>query len=405
MKKILVLILGAFVASAPGLRAENVTAKATLTGTVLNASRDDAPVAKQEVVLYTVKDGKELDAPRPHVVTDAAGKFVFKDLEVGEGIAYYPLAVYTGVEYSGRLVTPDPDTLQQKSNVVVYDLTAADTVVSAMMHHLILEPGNGILTVREVYLFQNRSKFTYFGDVAEKPGMKVGLRMEVPAQARELQLGGSLMQCCTVVEGNQIYNTMEFKPGQRQVVLNYQIPYDGNEAQLFKTIRVRTASIDAYLPGDISLQKMQIRRQSEVKELAADAGEPFQLRGSTYQRYELRDVAKGGMLSLALGNLPAAPKDYRWLAPLALIFIIGAGVVFHRKARAKQQRESRTETIAKSLVAQRQELLEQVLQLEERFESGGIDEEQYQEEREKLLQQILVLDEAAAGATENRIEG
>jgi hypothetical protein len=205
-------------------------------GRVLNASRDSAAMAGLEVVLVQYVDDQEVEHARPRTITDARGRFVFEGLETGERFAYYPLAVFADIEYSGLLVNPAPSSPRQRSDVFIFDPTTSDSAISTTVHHLILKPEPGMIAVRELFLFANRGNHTYVGRLPSGSKKNVVLSLETPIHATEVQFGGDLMSCCAVVKGNQIFDTMEFKPGTRQVMLNYRLPYKGDEASLVKTI-------------------------------------------------------------------------------------------------------------------------------------------------------------------------
>ena len=364
----------------------------SVAGTVRNGSKDSAPVPGLDVVLYTVQDGQEVDGPRPHGTTDARGRFVFRELATGENTAYYPLAVYETVQYMGPLVPVTPAAPEQQSNIILFDITTVDTAISATMHHLIIEPGNGMLAMREVYQFTNRGKYTYFSEPLNEQQMRIGLQFEIPKAAQELQLGGNLMSCCTVVQGNRIYNTMEFKPGNKQIVMNYQVPYSGSEASLTKTITATTELLDVYLP-EPGVPRMQIRTGDAVRTLALDDGEPFQIRGRSYRRYAVTGVARGSVLSLDLRQLPSAPRDYRWLAPVALVLSVLLGLLWYRRQAKTPSGEAEGEAAPSAVDAEvdRQALVDRILALDEKIEAGEAGKD-YLLEREKLVQQVLDYD-------------
>jgi hypothetical protein len=385
-------ILSIFILASASTFVQTTEKTGNVSGVVRNGSTGNAPVAGQEVVLYTVKNGQEVDAPRPHVVADSQGRFAFENLEIGESTAYYPMAVYRDVQYSGPLVLPKPDALQQQSDVAVFETTASDSTISAAMHHIIIEPAEGVLSVREVYQFQNRGNHTFIGNPPAGADMKIGLQFEIPQLAQELQVGGNLMTCCTIVEENKVYDTMEFKPGDKQAVLNYRLPYEGSEAGMSKIITAQTDMLDVYVPEPAQLARLHIQGANATNNSDTPTGEPFQLRGKKYIRYMLSDISKSSVLSLGLSNLPAAPRDFRWLAPVALVLAIGAGYVFYRKRAKNEQPLQPDDEIPDDPAKKRRELVDKILALDDQFETGAIDEEVYLPERENLMEQVLAID-------------
>ncbi|MCL4704935.1 hypothetical protein KJ068_07225 [bacterium] len=361
-------------------------------GRVLNASQDSTAMAGQEVVLVKYVDDQDVEGARPHTVTDARGRFVFEGLETGERFAYYPLAVLEGIEFSGELVKPTPAAPRQPSDIVIFDPTSSDSAISTAMHHLIIEPGNGALVVREIFLFANRGKHTYVGNALALSGKKIVLQMEAPVNAMQLQFGGELMSCCAQVNGNQIFDTMELKPGMRQIVLNYLLPYQQQDASLVKTIAHPTAAFDVFLLEPLRLGRLTLKQGYEDRALisGAQSGEPFQIRGKNYLRYQAANLAQGSTLSLTIINLPAAPRDYRWLAPVILLLLIATGYALNR------WRKSRA-------IDKRRLLIQQILQLDENFEFGEIDATSYQNKCLKLVQKVLAMEDEGANGSVNEI--
>jgi len=388
---VLILFILPFAATQSTLANTEETAQGKIYGYVFNATRANdgssskgEALAGQEVVLYQYIDGKEVDGTRPHTVTDSQGRFEFRGLNVGEKFGYYPVAVYQNIEYYGSPVILTTDTLQKRSDVMVYETTLSDSTISVATHHVIIRPGKGVLNVREFYFFTNRGKRTYIGSVpAGTSGKNVVLQIDLPDNAQELQFGGDLMSCCAVITGNHIFDTMEFKPGRRQIVLNYLLPYTGKELSFSKSIAHPISTMDIFLPvGAGNLNAEGFTAQA-----------PFQIRGETYQRYYAVNLKKGSTFNIMITELPSAPRNWRWVAPLALVSIILiASILLHRYKKSNLEISRKLEVLQQPDVQnERERLLNEILQLDEAYEAGALDEAAYQNIREKLIQLVLEL--------------
>lgn len=404
MNKLAILALGLVLTAPAKGPAQDRQKSGSVAGAILNGSRGDTPIAGQEVVLYALNNGQEVDGPRPHVVSDSRGRFRFENLEVSEARAYYPLAVYRNIEYSGPIVRLKPDSSRQWSAVTVFDTTASDSAVSIAMHHIIIDAGKGTLAVREVYQFTNRGKFTYIGQPAAGTDKHIAMRYELPELAEALQVGGDLMSCCIIADKNRIYDTMEFKPGLRQSTLTYQLPYKGGDASFTKLITARTAMLDVYLPEGIHLEPLRELDGGRPQTTAALAAEPFQLRGKSYQRYVFDNLAQGSALSLHIGNLPAAEPDLRWMAPVIIVLLMGASYVFVRRGAKTPSSAGVPAPAAGDPIEKRQQLIQRILELDEAHQAGRTEEEHYQSARRRLIQEVLAIDEALADRTDPRVE-
>jgi len=373
-----------------------IAGSGVVLGTVMNASRDSVAMVGQEVVLYQYVDGQEVEGPRAHTVTDGNGRFVFDELEVSERFSYYPLTVLAGIEFSGEAVQPSPASLRQRSDILVFEPTTSDSAITAAMHHVIVEPGVSAISVRETILFVNRGKYTYVGNTPSASNKNIVLRFAAPQEAEDLQLGGNVMSCCIVVNDNQVFDTMELKPGTRQVVMTYHLPYQGNEIAFTKAIAFPTEMLDIYLPAPLRLSASTIKREGDDGEsnpaLRFDGPEPFQIRDKNYARYQVTNVAENSRISLAITDLPAAPNDYRWLAPVALVLVIIIGYVLHHRRKASQQPAQPAPGQQPATNDARRQMIQRVLQLDEKLEAGKIDKATYRLEREKLVEAVLAMD-------------
>jgi hypothetical protein len=347
-------------------------------------SRNKSGVAGQKVVLYRYVDGQQVEEPRPHTVTDAEGRFQFTGLEVGARFAYYPVAVFEDIEYYGKVVTIQADSARKRSDVLVFESTASDSNILVGTHHIIIKPGLGALNVREYYFFANQGRHTYVGTLpAGPPNKNIVLQIEVPENATELNFGGDLMSCCAVVTDHYIFDTMEFKPGMRQIVINYLLPYTGREASLIKKISHPTAEIDVFLPENTgNLTAPNLTTQPA-----------FEIRGQMFRRFKGTNLTKGSMLFLGFTELPATAPDWRWLAPVILVVLIVAVYGAHRWRKSNRSMEKSEDALQEGPNAkERRRLLNEILLLDETFEAGTIDANTYYKTREELEHLVFELD-------------
>jgi len=293
-------------------------------GTVLNGSRDNMPVPEQEVMLQKYVQGQKVESFQMHSVTNAAGQYSFDGLGTGENITYYPTTVFYDIEYGGRIVQLTTDILQQESEVVVFETTGLDTAITVSMHHVIIEPGMGNLNVREVLYFTNHSTYSFVGTDRLSGDKKKVLELETHPAATEVELGGDLMSCCAIRQENKIFDTMEFQPGTRSVVLSYIVPYQGDRITWEKSIYYPTDNFDVFLV-DGMLNGFSVRgAPGNRNPISVDVGkpEPFQIHDRSFNRYQVKNLTAGDTVELAIVDLPKEPTQYKLWAPVILILII-----------------------------------------------------------------------------------
>ncbi len=388
---VLVAVLCLTAVTESGVAGSSQAADGTLRGTLYNGSLPASGrpgVADAAVVLHKYVDGKDSGDKPATAVTDAGGRFTFEGLAVGKRYAYYPSTRFAGVEYDGTPVSMTADTLDRRSDIVAFETTRADSAISVPMHHLVVTPGAGKLQVKEILLFTNRGRNTYVG---KKTGERdIVLDLEVPAGAEEVKFGGDLMSCCAVVADNHVFDTMAFKPGMRQEILSYLLPYEDTSAGLEKQVVFPTQALDIFLPEGTGV----------LKTPGFESQGAFAIRGRNYQRYTGTNLNAGTPLRLAFSDLPTAPKDWRWLAPLAFgLLVIGSIAVYRwwRRSKAAVADAADEADPAERTNDERQRLLDEILQLDDAYEAGSIDGTVYTEAREKLTSLVLGLENQPGG--------
>lgn len=392
--KLMLILLGIGWLAPAAARAQDETQPlGELSGRVLNGSRDSTGVGGQEVMLYIIENGRELDTQKPKVRTDAQGRFVFKNLPLKQGRAYYPLTRYEGVEYAGSVVQANPQQPNLKSDIYIFDSTNSDSAISTAMLHLIVLPGNnGMLEVQELYVFANESPYTYAGKVPlpDQPDKFSVLQFELPEGAQNLQLGGDLMSCCTVIEQNQIIDTMPFKPGKRQVSISYHLPYRSRQQELWWRLPYAVTTLNLLIAEPARMEQTFIIAGGDTLHLQEE--KPIYFKGRTYRHYGAKQVAAQAAFMAAVGNLPAPPKDYRWLAPVGLLLLIGFTYVLQQKWKRKSAESRNTAEELRSHLDRRRGLLQQIAELDQQFEDGTLPEATYREQRNRLMEQVLELE-------------
>jgi hypothetical protein len=311
--------------------------KGTVAGRLVNGSRSMEGLANHLVTLKIFHRGREGKNTDLQTVTDSTGHFLFDGLEINEEVSYYPLVVYKGVEYQGNLVQLHPDAPAGESNITVYDTTTSDSAVTIRMHHVLAEPGDEVLRVREIRLLVNRGERTIIGagsDAADKTGV---LKFELPAEATNVQFAGDLMACCMVRQGNWAFDTMEFPPGTRQAVISYNLPYRGSSVQMALQSVYPTSELDVYLVEPMQLARFSVLGESAEKGTEPQdrsvAPEPFQIRDRTYARYVLGSFDPGNIVRLYLSGLPKVSGNLWWAAVVLLGLLLGLSYWLLRKGR------------------------------------------------------------------------
>ncbi|MFQ6675544.1 MAG: carboxypeptidase-like regulatory domain-containing protein [Fidelibacterota bacterium] len=307
----------------------------TVSGWVRNGTGDSTGVPNEEVVLYRYAGGKKEEGFSRKTRTDDTGYFRFDGLPVGEGIAYYPVALHDGVEYAGDQVdfSSVSSPFEQQSDIVVYESTSSDSAISVPFHHIIISPDRGVADIREVLFFANRGNRTYVGSHDYSPGKPEVLDLEIPVGSTGLALDGDIMTCCIIVDGNRVIDTMELKPGARRVIADYRMPYKGSTARFRKTIGYATGALDLFVLGS-AVENVTVQppggEPASVIPGEVETTPSFKIRGRDYTRYSLGEIPGGSMVTVTFRGMVSTFRIYRWLAPAAVILLMVAVSAYHR---------------------------------------------------------------------------
>ena len=198
-------------------------AAGTLSGTVKNGTTGK-PVPHQTVVLLSPMSGmQEITA----VETDAQGRFQFNAPEIGQG----PLLVrvpYKNVSYH-QSAPPGRDSV----DLTVYESTAPATAMHISSRTIIFQPNGPRLLVGEEFVITNDTNppVTYANN-------KGTFEFGIPDGAQLGQVNTTAPGSLPITQGtidkakNRFALDFAIKPGESNVRVTYDLPYDGDRATI-----------------------------------------------------------------------------------------------------------------------------------------------------------------------------
>ncbi len=366
----------------------NPAASVRLSGKVVNGSRDDAPVPGQTVKLHVYLDRQEIEDRLTVTETDAKGRFIFTGLDTSKGYVFSSSTVYLSVEYFEERQPFIGRGPQMMSTITVYDTTSTASDIRVKMHHVIVKPAKGTMEVREILLLRNEGRKTYIGQEEIASDSRTTLKFAIPANAEQLELGGDLMSCCTYYSDGNIYDTMEFSPGDKQVVYSYQLPIRRKERAIEKVFIYDTDLFDIFIP------KSGVVFKSAGMVRIGD----FFLRNIPYIRYEAQNIPKGQVVPLEFADLSPETNIYRWLILIGGGLAIAFTLLFTFRQRGKGKTPSQSTQTEEALSGKGyQELIQKLAELDNEYEKGRINPGRYQKERQRLKDKVLQILQSKKG--------
>ncbi len=269
-----------------------------ISGTVFDRTAK-GPAPKVEVLLFR----PEAPEPIDRAVSDAKGKFVFRNVAPG---GYVLGASHFGVPYVRRDVRLAANSPAVTANLDVYQATTDASTVSIDGDHLLLQPeGKGVRAI-EIVIYSNAGNRTYLGETT--PASPTGNRLVV-----------SLPEGYTDLDGPEGFRdriasrtetgfdlALPLPPGQTQVAFTYGLPGGILGVNLARRFPFPVKSVSVLLPasGGWRVRSGDLERTRKST-----------LQGKAYQ------VAAGG---------PFAPG--RVVSARASTGLLGTGVSFQRAA-------------------------------------------------------------------------
>ena len=187
-----------------------------LSGTVIDRTAN-GPARDVEVLLFR----PESPEPIARVVSDAKGRFAFRDIAPGD---YFLGASHLGVPYVRRDVRVAAGAPVVTAALEVYQATTDASAVSIEGDHLLVQPEKDGARVIEIVVYNNAGTRTYLGEIT--PASPTGNRLVVPLPEGYTQLDGQQWLLDRIASHTEsgFDLALPLTPGQTQVAFNYHIP-------------------------------------------------------------------------------------------------------------------------------------------------------------------------------------
>ncbi len=356
-----------------------------LSGTVTNGTAgEDAPVNLQVTLQFQAESGEVIERV---TLTEAGGAFNFVNLPPQGNLGYLVSATYLEVEYTNRRLG---ELLVEPLGVTIYELTNDFTVLYLLDDTLALTSADKKtqqIEVLEAVKLRNNSDRTFQTDVQTDGPMNL-LRFTLPAGATDLDVETSLPGGHILQVNLGFALTTPIPPGEHDILYVYRAPYDGSTLEYEPHFPMGVESYRVMLPDGLARAK-----SSDM--LLADSAT---IGDRTFVMLESANVEVGGRVNFTMTGLPQPSLMQRaekvgrsdgfqrgvlpGLAGLVFVGLVGFTLV--RRRRASVAREDGVEGVDD----EHDDLILAIASLDERFESGDIEEEAYKQQRAELIARL-----------------
>jgi mono/diheme cytochrome c family protein len=353
-----------------------------IKGKVENKSTEE-PTGDIDVTLTAYLGDRETESTR--VRTNRNGFFEFKNLAWNR--SYAVSLNYKQTQYvTDRLVFyPSEDT--KTLDLPIYEPTDNDKDISVNVNHMIVQISEGAISVAELMVFHNGGKRIYIGAKEIQDGKRETLRFDLPPGAINIQFLNGLTSEGVVKTDRGFIDTSSVEPGIKRVVYAYTLPYKSGKNILEKTIDYPTERF-ILLVSDSGV-KVNVDRLSGGKIVQVADGRFLQWTGS--------EISPETRIRIEISKPILGQDLLKWVVFGAVIILIGGSVLysFVIKKKAKLVKNTSTSSVANNSTAisnleeEKAKLIQEIAELDDRFESKKIGEEEYKEMRSRKKENLI----------------
>lgn len=304
---------------------------------------------------------------------------------------------YEGVAYSQVVEAGRTDPVELK----IYETTTDWSVVRITSDSMTVlqntKEGQGnVLEVLQLLRYQNDSDRAFIGSESEQvtpepspsgepaPQQRQVLKLPVPESAYDLAPADDANSAglATSAQG-RLVTTSAIPPGEASVAYLFKVKVPRTGWQLRREVYYPTERADLIIGKRLVLTAAPGFEFQESKTLG----------GESYNRYRSGELNPGSAIEADIG-FPKEGADGVWIgfaagvAVFALLLALGTvRMRGHRAAKAAAAKPAAAAPPAGGGPA-REQLIEQVAELDEKFESGAIDKAEYESQRAGLLARL-----------------
>jgi hypothetical protein len=362
------------------------------------------PGAGIPVVLHIYQGGTEIETQE--TLTEADGSFQFDGLAIGPDLEYWPEVRYQDAFFT----SPEPfqfagEDTALSGTLTVYETTNDDSDIRLDSVHMIAESFGEVLRLSEIHLFGNGGDKAFIGNAGDsEQGMTVFVPL--PENAVGLSFGEGVAEDQYIQVEGGLMGTEPVPPGTETALafFSYHLMVAGDSIPLERGF--------AYPVGTLNVLVAQPGLTLNSGQLQSRGLELFQ--GRQYELYSTQSLGPDTPLALEFIPVAEAPGDtgtaegpassgesmtgatprgnqtvILWLGVGLAVLAVAGVVVYSMAARPPAAEAAGAADLASNPEAQAQ--LAQLVDLEDAFEAGQVDEGDYERRRAEIYEEIRSL--------------
>ena len=390
---VLLLIVGAVIGWAlalpPALPAQETL---IVRGQVVNGTAGaDTPGGLPVLLLITGPDGTL--AGTGQAQANADGSFALEDVALVEGAVYNVSVDYGGVFYGQSLI---PGQLDGEVVVTVYEATEDAGIMRVDRQVMVIsdfDVAERTATATEFVRFTNPTDRTLRANLeTARPGMFSFMRFALPPDASDIRVQSNLPGGDVISVGSGFALTASVPPGEHSVDFAHNFPYQGGSLEFRNSLPQGAGIFQILVP----------ERFADVEIGGLAPRPPVAIGDEIYRAWEGRDIPPGVGVQLRFDGLPQPGILARagstlsggnfWITAIPaamgavlLAFLLLGMLRRHRPAPAGESGESPPPDDR----AERNAVVASLAALDEHYQSGGLEQDDYDRRRTALVNRAL----------------
>lgn len=371
-----------------------VSSTTSFNGTVLvqliNGSGTDSP-SDIPVTLYGFDQMQNTYSET--LQTGVDGVYIFTEVYMPEGRVFLAGTEYASAPYSSDIVSVDPANPDLQLQLIVYDSTTDESVLTTDRVHIFLDFSNpDTVQIMEVFIISNPTN-----QVVVSPSEDgIVVTFPLPEGYTNLQFQDGELGARYVEVDQGFADTIPVKPGvgEYQVIFAFQMPYNRN-LDFVQTMFLPTSAVVVMIPEN----------SVKVKSDQLVDGGTRDISGSTYHMHNGSNLLAGSSLEFTLSGKPkqAASTGISTgtMQNLAIglgvfgVVLLIVGVWLFRQNRTKNARQQsaeaafdETDVQVDALVEDEDTLMDAIIALDDQYRAGNLPEEAYLQRRSELKEKL-----------------
>jgi len=278
---------------------------------------------------------------RRTTLTDATGAFRFEGLSTGTDYVYSVSANYASVDYWSDGVQLTSDEPVASLELPVYETTTDADSIQVVLDHLAIQVNKGAQTIQVlnyVKLHNDGDRTLVAEGVNTTTTQPAALQLPLPKEASNITpMEGLIQENLSLTDGG-LADSTPFPPGDREVVISYDLPYSAASYVLERSIMYPTDKLAVLMPmGSVQIDSPQLPNRNETE-----------MEGNKFLVMTGENL-EAGVVQLSLSGLPKADSGIgaEVLQPLVLIVAVlalGGALAYWRLRHRWAARAGRSES-------------------------------------------------------------